>query len=185
MLHPYNPPSDAAPRRVGIVIHSLLLIIACLLFAGCAALAELIGPAATVAGSALSAYERTIVEAGKAQGLSPSDPKVLAAIAQARAIAEKRAAEDKARDAAAQAEAKARDVAARADAKARDDAAQAEAKARDAAALAAVIAELRAQARPCASCPPPPPPPVCPPPSVQPVPTVDAGADAASSDGGS
>jgi len=79
--------------------------------AGCTALASLLGPAAvpvaTAAGAGLGAYEAQVAAAASARGLPTSDPRVLDAIAEARKLAEKRAAEDKARD-----EREARDVAA-------------------------------------------------------------------------
>lgn len=87
--------------------------------AGCAALQSLLGPAVTAAGAGLGAYEAQIAAAASAKGIPSGDPRVLAAVADAKRLAEKRAAEDKARDAA---------------------------EARD---LAAIRARLDATARPC------------------------------------
>lgn len=80
------------------------LAIACSL-SGCAALQGLLGPAAIAAGTAVGAYETAVSNQAKAAGLSPTDPRVLAAVEAARKadaaaakLAEQRAAESKARD---------------------------------------------------------------------------------------
>jgi hypothetical protein len=65
---------------------------------GCAALSSALGLAGPAVGAGLGAYEAEVQRAAAAKGIPSSDPRVLAAVADARKLAEKRAAEDKARD---------------------------------------------------------------------------------------
>ena len=62
------------------------------LLAGCSALSSLFGAAAP------AAYEAAVAAESKRLGLPQDDPKVLAAVAKAQALAERRAAEEAARD---------------------------------------------------------------------------------------
>jgi hypothetical protein len=54
------------------------------LLAGCAELAALAGPAASVIASGVGAYEKQVRDAAATQGVPTSDPKVIAAIEAAR-----------------------------------------------------------------------------------------------------
>lgn len=76
----------------------LLLSLLAALSLGCSALSSLLGAAAP------AAYEAAVAAESRRLGLPQDDPAVLAAVRKAQALAEKRAAEDKARDAAAKAD---------------------------------------------------------------------------------
>lgn len=126
----HQHPSRLGPRYAGL-FSTLLLLIACVGMASCSTLASWLAPAATAAGSALASYEAAIQNAAKAQGLDAADPRVVAAIERARALAQAREEEQRALEAALAAE---RAAAIRAD-------------------IDKVLAELRAQARPCPPAP--------------------------------
>lgn len=75
------------------------LFLLCLLgVAGCEALAPILGPAVTAAGAGIGAYEAQVRGEAAARGVATSDPRVLAAIDQARRADAKAAAESRRRD---------------------------------------------------------------------------------------
>lgn len=98
ILSPAPPAWLAWLRRLRQHVPALLLGLAVLLGTGCAALQSLLGPAVAAAGAGLGAYEAELSAAAKAKGIPSGDPAVLQAIADAKRLAEKRAAEDRARD---------------------------------------------------------------------------------------
>jgi hypothetical protein len=69
-------------RPVSVIPFAVAL--AALSLAGCEALAPFLAPAASAVASGVGAYEAQVRAAASAQGLPASDPKVLAAIAEAK-----------------------------------------------------------------------------------------------------